>query len=77
MSLVSASNQIMSDIRFQSKVASKMLQCVRIRWVSQTREEGLASGETRAALYSYVLAGLACPRKHNRTLPSHCIHAKT
>jgi len=76
MSLVSASNQIMSDIRIQSKVARKMLQYVRIRSVSQTREDGVALGETRAALYGYVLAGLACSRKHNRTLPSLCIHAE-
>lgn len=53
-----------------------MLQCVRIRWASQTREDGVASGETRAALYGYVLAGLACSRKHNRTLSSLCIHAE-
>ena len=76
MSLVSASNQIMSDIRIQSKVARKILQYVRIRSVSQTREDGVALGETRAALYGYVLAGLACSRKHNRTLPSLCIHAE-
>ena len=54
MSLVSARNQIMSDIRFQSKFARKMLQRVRIRWVSQAREDGVASGETRAALYGYL-----------------------
>ena len=76
MSHVSASNQIMSDIRFQTKVARKVLQCVRIRWVSQTCKNGVASGETRAALYGYMLAGLACSRKHNRTLPSLCIHAE-
>jgi len=36
----------------------------------------LPRDETRAALYDYGLAGLACSRKHNRTHPLLCIHVE-